>query len=169
MKKNDFIQSVGYLSIVSLFVLTGCATQSTPPQEASAEAVSIAPAATDSSAPTMPPAVAAAPVIEVQEAPKQPEPEPEDGSVASIIKKMETSPYTLYWRGKNTYSYYVGGLIDAEYKPGEGLVVKAESPDDNGLTCKFDDNGSLSDAEKDKKMKEECSKLMFTLDSELSE
>ena len=162
------LKAVGSLTIVSIILLSGCAAQSASTKNASAEAALIAPAA-DSSAPTLP-EVAAAPVIEpVIVAPKKTELKPETGSVASVLKKMETSPYTLYWRSKNTYSYYVGGLFDAEYKPGEGLIVKDESSGDASLTCKYDDAGSLGNVEKDQKMKEACGKLMFSLDNELSD
>jgi len=168
MKKNQFIQSIGCLTIASLFVLPGCATQSPLSQSASAGSVAVEVVA-DTSAPTMP-AMAAAPVVAaVEDVPKAAAPSLEVGSVASVIKKMEASPYTLYWRGKNTYTYYVGGKFDAEYKPGESLVVKDSSVDENSLTCKYDGGGSLGSADADLKMKEACSKLMFTLDSELSD
>ena len=167
MKKKQIIQNIGMLSIASIFVLSGCATQSSS-KSSSAEEVVIAPSA-DNSTPTIPEmmsSVSMEPKIEVA---KVPEPEPELGSVASVLQKMETSPYTLYWRGKNTYSYYVGGLFEAEYAPGVGLVVKDESAGDTSLTCKYDGAGSLGDAGKDAKVKEACAKLMFTLDTELSD
>lgn len=168
MKNNFFIQSVGCFAIGSLLTLSGCATNSAN-QSASAEVLVVAPE-TDNSSPAMPATLVGEPVIaQVKEEARKPDPEPEAGSVASVLKKMETSPYTLYWREKNTYSYYVGGMFDAEYKPGTGLVVKDESSDDTTLTCRYDGGGSLGEAAKDQKMKEACSKLMFTLDGELSD
>ena len=164
-QKSYIIKTIGCVTIASAFILSGCAT--TSPNQ-TADVAIITPAA-DDSAPTMPSIAAATVVEEVAETPKTPEPEPEQGSVASVLKKMETSPYTLYWRGKNTYSYYVGGLFDAEYEPGVGLVVKDESTGETSLTCKYDGAGSLGDAGKDAKVKDACSKLMFTLDSELSD
>lgn len=177
MKKNQFIQDVGYLkfigslAVASFFILPGCATQSPSNESSSAKAISIVPA--DESTPNMPVVVAELVVDSVIETPKAPESEPETGSVASILKKMETSPYTLYWRQKDTYSYYVGGLVDAKYQPGVGLVVKDDLPDETSITCKYDDAGSLGgigkgEPKKDQKIKEACSKLMFALDSELS-
>jgi len=180
MKENQFVRNkrylkviscfkgsfVGCLTITSLLFLSGCATQATSTNSAT-KPVAIAPA--DESVPTMPVAIAALVIEPEIETPKEPVPEPEMGSVASVLKKMESSPYTLYWRGTDTYSYYVGGLFDAEYKPGVGLVVKDDLPDETSLTCKYDGSGSLGDAGKDQKMKEACSKLMFTLDSELSD
>ena len=168
MKKKQIIQKIGMLTVASVFVLSGCATQSAS-KSPSAEEVVIAPAA-DTSMPTMPEiAAAVGEPIEAVQHKKMPEPEPELGSIASVLKKMETSPYTLYWRGKNTYSYYVGGAFDAEYEPGVGLVVKDESTGETSLTCKYDGVGSLGEAGKDAKVKEACAKLMFTLDTELSD
>jgi len=166
--KNQFIQLLACLTLVSVAVLSGCATQTTSPTDAEAAAV-IAPAP-DTSAPAVPAIAmteAEEPEADIKPTPLEPEPEP--GSIASVLKKMETSPYTLYWGGKNTYSYYVGGALDAEYEPGVGLVVKGESGDEASLTCKYDGAGMLDGADKDEKMKEACAKLMFTLDAELSE
>ena len=84
---------------------------------------------------------------------------------------MENSPYTLYWKDNNPYSYYVGGLLDAEYKPGAGLTVQEAKGDDSGISCQFTADGKLKNAEgaSDQKANEKCSKLMFTLDDELSD
>lgn len=166
--KKHFIQTLGCVTIASAFILSGCAVNS-PQSSDSADAVVIAPAA-DTSSPTVPAiATAVSEETEVEIVPTLLEPEPELGSIASVLKKMETSPYTLYWRGKNTYSYYVGGALGAEYKPGESLVVKDESAGETSLTCKYDGAGALDGAAKDEKMKEACAKLMFTLDNELSD
>ncbi len=164
MKKNHIVQVLGFFTILSVFVLAGCATQSST-SSASAEAVVIAPAA-DTSVPTMPAAavVAAEPETELAE-PTKLAPVPQVGSVASVLQKMETSPYTLYWSGKNTYTYYVGGAFDAEYEPGVGLVVKDGVEGETALTCQYDGAGSLNDATK----KDACAKLMFTLDAELGD
>jgi len=171
MKKNQFIQRVGYLTAVFILALPGCARQSTSSSPASGEVV-IAPPV-DRSIPAMPvatPALVAEPEIAERVVL---EPVPATGSVASVLQKMETSPYTLYWKEKDTYTYYIGGLLDAEYQPGVGLVVKDDSTDDASLKCKYDDGGSLSasegDADKKQEMKEACSQLMFTLDAELSD
>jgi len=166
MKKNQFVQCIGFMSVASLLLISGCATQNSSSEPAAAEPVAIAPA--DDSSPTMP--VASSPVVEVVEVvEKKPEPEPEVGSVASVLKKMESSPYTLYWREKDTYSYYVGGLFDAEYQPGKQLVVKEDSLDEKSLTCTYDNAGNLGTNSQDAKAKDACSELMFTLDSELSD
>lgn len=157
------VKIIGIISLTSLFVLSGCATQqATAPSDPTP--VVIAPA--DTSAPTIP--VTAAPVVDPEPVvAKKPEPLPEPGSVASVVRKMETSDYTLYWREKNTYSYFIGGKFDAEYEPGKTLTVKEDFGDDSGVICSYDNAGTLAKA--DDKMKKTCGELMLTLDDELSD
>ena len=154
----------GLVAVSALGLLSACATTPAPaPVQAAPVAAEIAP---DNSQPTSP--IGAF----VVEAPKpslaEPVAIPERGSVASVVKKMETSPYTLYWKESDSYSYYVGGLFDAEYKAGSGLTVLEAVGDDTGITCKFDANGKLGGSG-DEKSNKACSALMFTLDDELSD
>lgn len=162
MKFNRFNFFTGIVSVSMLGLLSACATTSEPVKTAPVAAAVVP----DNSQPTIP--VAALVVEPPKPAPVEPEPLPERGSVASVVKKMESSPYTLYWRDDNSYSYYIGGLLDAEYKPGAGLTVQEAKGDDSGITCKFDDKGKLSGAG-DPKSNKACSELMFTLDDELSD
>jgi len=162
MKFNRFNLFTGLVSVSMLGLLSACATTSEPVKTAPV-AAAITP---DNSQPSTP--IGAFVVEAPKPAIAKPEALPERGSVASVIKKMETSPYTLYWKDNNSYSYYIGGLLDAEYQPGSGLTVQEAKGDDSGITCKFDDKGKLT-ASGDPKSNKACSELMFTLDDELSD
>jgi len=161
MKFNRFNFFSGVISVSMLGLLSACATTSEPVKTEPVAAVT-----PDNSQPSTP---IGAFVVEAPTPPiAKPVALPERGSVASVVKKMESSPYTLYWKENDSYSYYVGGLLDAEYKPGAGLTIQEAKGDDSGVTCKFDENGTLSGAG-DPKSDQACSKLMFTLDDELSD
>ncbi|HFE38488.1 MAG TPA: hypothetical protein ENK06_08775 [Gammaproteobacteria bacterium] len=160
-------KSVYALISTALFVvlLSACATA---PKEAPAP---VATAEPDQSDPVLP--VAALPVdVPVQKkelAPVEAQALPARGSVARVVKKLETSPYALYWREKNAYSYYIGGLLRAEYQPDSGLTVQELKGDDAGVVCQFGKNGLQAKAANDAKADETCSQLMFTLDDELGD
>jgi len=164
MKLQRSIRVTFVLILPLLILMSGCA--STPKPVTKPASVAAAP---DQSEPTTP---IGAFVIEAPKpppaAPKEP---PKPGSLESVVQKMESSPYTLYWKENNSYSYYVGGLLDAEYTPGKGLTVQEVKGDDTGVICSFNAEGKLSspDTAKDAKSKDVCSKLMFTLDDELSD
>jgi len=167
MKISSYIRVVSVIGVSSLLVISGCATTSKPVDKSDKTAAVSEP---DKSSPTVPvsPIVVEAP----KAPPKAPEPPPKPGSVASVLKKMESSAYTLYWREKDTYSYYIGGVIDAEYQPNKGLNVRVDQNDDQGLVCEYSEDGKLSKFENidsQDKAQEACSKLMFTLDDELSD
>jgi len=159
MKVNQFA------FFVSIFILlSACATTKNP-----TNVTSVVPLTPDTSDPTLP--ITLIPIIDsdvaviVREKPEEIEIEPlhERGSVESISRKMEGHPRTLYWGGKNTYSFYVGGILSAEYKPGEGLRIQEVKGDDSGVVCQF------GETEADIQQNSACSQLMLTLDAELDD
>jgi len=165
MNFNQLTAIKGVIAASSFILLSACATTTAT----KTPAAPVAAATPDVSQPTSP---IGAFVIEAPESePAKAIPLPARGSVASVVEKMESSPYTLYWKEDASYSYYVGGVLDAEYKPGAGLTVQEAKADDTGITCKFDAEGNLSTAtvRVDQKSSEVCSQLMFTLDDELSD
>ena len=160
MKFNRFIFK-SLVAVSALGLLSACATAPAP-----TPAVKATVTTPDNSQPTTPIGafVIEAPTPSISE----PIAIPERGSVESVVKKMESSPYTLYWKENDSYSYYVGGLFDAEYKPGAGLTIQESKGDDTGITCKFNADGKLGGSG-DEKSNKACSQLMFTLDDELSD
>lgn len=154
---------IGIFSAASLALMAGCASQG--PVASDQSQVEKA-AIEDTSSPAIP--VTAAEVVPPPEVKKEPDAPPAPGTVASVLKKMDQNPRTLYWKERNSYSYHVGGLVNAEYKPGEGLVVKSEQTD-NAVICEFNEAGTMVNANAKPGEKDQCSELMFTLDTELGE
>jgi len=149
---------------VSMFILlSACATTKSP---TNVTPVAVVPVAPDTSDPTLPITLIPLEVeVIVREKPAEIEVEPlhERGSVGSVSKKMKSHPGTLYWSGKDTYSFYVGGILSAEYKSGEGLRIQEVKGDDSGIVCQFDEK------EAGVQQNPECSQLMLTLDAELDD
>lgn len=152
--------------LIALLSLGACATTPAPSSPPVNAPVEQKPLAADTSDPTLPVDSTQATVTEVKVVKKTAtRPSPKPGSVQSVISKMENSPYTLYWREKNSYSYYIGGQVDAEYKPGSGLTVRNDVQGDNKIVCEYDAAGNVkADAPG---VKEACAKLLFSLDGEL--
>ncbi len=176
MKVNQFSVFVGIF-----ILLSACATTKNPPEVA--PEASITP---DTSDPTLPVAILFTSDVPVSDVPLplrllipvdenmdvvvrdqladiEVEPLYERGSVESVSDKMEGHPGTLYWGGKDTYSFYVGGVLSAEYKPGEGLRIQEVKGDDSGIVCQFGEKDA------DVQKSSACSQLMLTLDAELDD
>ena len=165
MRLDSCKQLIGLVSVTSLVILTGCATQGPTPDSTNAQSAAVTSTPADQSSPSIP--VTAATVVPVEEKKVVATP-PEPGSMASVVKKMNKNPFTLYWREKDSYSYHVGSSLDAEYKPGTGLTVKALQAE-KSVVCEFDSSGKLVNAAKTPGSEDQCSKIMFTLDAELGE
>lgn len=146
----------GCLSLVMVVVLIGCATPIKQPEPV----VMFEP---DMSEPTLP--IFPRKPLTIKTEQSKPLAEiPARGSVASIINKMPKNPYTRYLSAEGAYSFYVGGVLSAKYKPGDGLLVKDAKTDDTGITCQFDEVAIDT-----KNIKAACTELMFTLDDELGD
>ena len=85
---------------------------------------------------------------------------------AGTLKKLQENPFTLYWGKTNTYTFYIGGVLRADYKPGTSLVVRDDSGATNAVECNFAIDGTLKS---DQSAKLDCESLMFTLDLQLEE
>ena len=159
-KRLIYLACIGSLSLMS-----GCATQAAAPaaSPAPAPAQQQAKAAPDTSKPTMP--VNAEKVVPVKVKKAESE-SPKPGSVAAIIDKMNKSRWTLYWRKNGHYTFTVGTTMDADYKPGVGLTVKAMEGDKH-VTCTFDKTNKLVNEAKKPGIADTCSKVLLTLDSDL--
>jgi len=167
MRLENCLKLCGILSISSIVLFTGCAT--TPPDgAANGSNVSINDAP-DQSQPNSP----LAPVVALGEPKAEPKPEPMQGTVASVLKKIETSKFSLYWREKHSYTYFVGDEIDAEYKPDEKSLMVRDRAGEQGLVCVYDEGGVLRKTEgitvDNPEAKDACSQLMFSLDEDLSD
>jgi len=88
------------------------------------------------------------------------------GTFTSVVQKIGDNPLTLYWSGDQTYTFYIGGLMEAKYKPGDGLMIR-EDKEDTGVVCNFSDEGKLSPDASAQKQK--CGDLMFALDQQLTD
>ncbi len=158
---------IGSLGCSWLLLLSACATQAPAP---SPEPQPQAAVSTDTSTPAAPvaPAATAETIIPPEEE-KAPEEPPKPGSYASVLEKLNKDPFTLYWRETGAYTYTIGKELDARYKPGEGLVVKANKADKT-IVCEFNEKGELVNVNADPKTTgpDQCSEVMFTLDQELS-
>ncbi len=106
----------------------------------------------------------AAPIPRIQKksAPKKRKPE-------TIIDKMAASDFTLYWRNTGMYTFYMGGVVQAEYKPGSGLILR-EDKDENALECHYNEQLGLQVKKKEKSdFRDRCSALMLSFDEQISE
>ena len=88
---------------------------------------------------------------------------PAPGSYGSLVNKLQSNG--LYWREKQSYSYHIGKDTGAEFQPDSGLKVIG-STDTGSVECNFKADGSFSS---DKKIKNTCEQIMFTLDQELGD
>ena len=88
-----------------------------------------------------------------------------------MVKKMEKSPFSLYWREKNAYTFFIGDELNAEYNLDESRLVIEDISSSEGLVCTFDESGELRKVEGQDAdaAKDACAKLMFTLDNEMEE
>lgn len=166
------IQDVFKTSSVAavLLALGACATN-----PSNNGALSNEPASVSTTASTNEPAAPPTTVIVAGEAlvaPAAPAPAKKEGALATI-DKLEENPLTLYWRESNSYTYSVGSKLKAEYKPGEGLVLKEGREDGAALECKYSANGKLDttglDASGAETVEKACTELMFSFDQQLSD
>ncbi len=87
----------------------------------------------------------------------------------TIIDKMAASDFTLYWREKGLYTFYIGGVLQAEYKPGSGLTIK-EDKEENALECRYNEQLGLQIKKKAASdFRNRCSELMLSFDEQISE
>jgi len=167
MRFKNCLKLCGILSLSSVALFTGCAT--TPSDEASNGSNVSINDAPDQSQPNSP----LAPVVALGEPKAEPEQQPMKGTVASVLKKIETNQFSLYWREKNSYTYFIGDELDAEYKLNEKSLMVRDRAGEQGLVCVYDESGALRKTEgisADKpEAKDACSKLMFTLDDDMSD
>ncbi len=167
MRFKNYLKLCGILSISSVVLFTGCATTpSGDATEGSNVSISNAP---DQSQPNTP----LAPVVALGEPKAEPEQEPMQGTVASVLKKFETNRFSLYWREKNSYTYFIGDELDAEYKPNEKRLMVRDRAAEQGLVCVYDESGALRKSEgiavEESEAKDACSKLMLALDDDMSD
>ena len=164
MELKSYVNRYSVLFILSVFIIAGCATKPADTQTASPQPVIEVP---DQSQPTTP--------RETVVAHGQPEAEPDagpvPGSVASVVKKMEKNPFSLYWREKNSYTFFIGNELNAEYDLDENQLVIEDIGANQGLVCTYDESGELRKVEGQDAdaAKDACDKLMFTLDNEMEE
>ncbi|MDH5694759.1 MAG: hypothetical protein OEZ47_16805 [Gammaproteobacteria bacterium] len=152
------------LAVALAVFLAACA--STPSSDESATAAESTEAAAEPASPVADAAAEAA-ATETAEAAPAAEPAPaaaKKPGVTALVEKMKANPATLYWRDTATFSFYLGGTVEAEYKPGDSLVLKDDSGAENAVECNFAMDGGLKGAAANTKA---CETLMFTLDSAL--
>jgi len=154
--KASLVRVLGCMLLAAVVALVGCAT----PKKQVEPAVMFEP---DMSEPTLPIFQREAIVIQAEQSKPVVE-APARGSVASIINKLPKNPYTRYLSEENAYSFYLGGVLSAKYKPGGGLLVKEATSDDSGIICQFDESSADTVT-----IDQACTTLMFTLDDELSD
>lgn len=167
MYKKQIVSSLAFALVGGMAMLAGCATQGGSSKEVTSESVAKVQPAME---PTAPVAAVAAPEPVAAPVAKAEAEAPADtvkpGTVSSVLKKMDENRLTLFWREKGTYTFSVGGLVDAEYKPGDGLFVRDDSASDKAVECNYSEDGKFKS---DPALSKTCSELMFTLDQELDE
>jgi len=163
---NNTIKLYRVLSILFVLSITACATglEESEPLPLNSTFVLVTP---DQSQPNSPFYT----VVAVGEQAVEPEAQPMPGTVASVLKKIEINPFSLYWRDENSYTYFIGETIDAEYKPNDKSLRVRDIRNKDGLVCFYDENGALRNTQgRDAEMsqaKDVCSKMMFALDDDM--
>lgn len=177
MSKQVFLK--GFMPIaMGTILMAGCATDGGAPAQSAKAPFSetgvaqplapSAPVAEVASSNAAQPQVAAA----NKEAEKAAAAAAENGTVPHVVDKLNKNKHTLYWRDKGTYSFYVGSVVRAEFKPGTGLTVTPDN-EEAGYECNYKADGALdtkgADAGGSVKLKDQCKALMFTLEEQLGD
>ena len=82
------------------------------------------------------------------------------------LNELRNNAMTLYWKEKQVYALYVGGEINAEYRQGKGLILREAEETGAAAECHFSEKGVLTGNVPDEQ-RENCQKLMFSLDKAL--
>jgi|GEM_PF-6690520 len=177
MSKQVFLK--GVLAAVGAVFFAGCATEGRAPEQSARASFS----ETGVAQPLAPSAPAAEVVTtnaaqpQVQVANKEAEKVAADaapaGTLPSVVKKLNKNKNTLYWRDNNSYSFYVGSVVRAEFKPGSGLTVTPDN-EEAGYECHYQADGKLdaaagADPAKTAALQDQCKTLMFTLEEQLGD
>ncbi len=145
-----------FIALAVLFV-SGCASTGDP---AAPEAGGNSIAAVADTQPSSPVSgeLKTAPAAETTLAP--------DSPLAKLIDRIQRNPLTLFWRDTGTYSYYVGGVVKAEFSNNQDLTLSpgTETAD---VECRYRADGSVATDKPE--LKQACDQLMMTLEQELAE
>lgn len=76
-----------------------------------------------------------------------------------LVHQLLANRMTMYWSASNTYSYELGGMMAAFYKPAYGLSIKPAQGMLAGTECRYDSQGQIQN----KAIAEPCAKLMSSL------
>ena len=177
MSKQVFSKGVLVAAVGAVF-LAGCATEGGAPEQ-SARASFAEKGVAQPLAPSAPAAEvvttnAAQPQVQVanKEAEKVAAAAAPAGTLPSVVKKLNKNKNTLYWRDNNSYSFYVGSVVRAEFKPGTGLTVTPDN-EEAGYECHYQADGKLvaagADPAKTAALQDQCKALMFTLEEQLGD
>ncbi|MDH5231975.1 MAG: hypothetical protein OEZ58_13080 [Gammaproteobacteria bacterium] len=91
--------------------------------------------------------------------------QPALSGIALVADKMLKNPLTLYWKERNSYSYSVGTVLEAEYFENEKLLVKAIVDDNTRVECFYNMQGQLTNA--NEKRNQLCKHVMATLQAQI--
>lgn len=164
--KHNVITSISGLLLGSSLLLAGCASNPAS-QEAVADGGSVAMKELEPASPVADTAAAEATTTAAATPAAAPAAEVKTSGIDSVLKRLSNNRLTLYWRDKGAYTFYVGGIVAAEYKPGTGITLSEPGAED-AFECNFAESGTLK-SPADPAKKDSCNKLMFTLDHELGE
>ena len=164
MELKSYTNRYSAIFILFIFIIAGCATKPAETQTAEQQPVIEVP---DQSQPNAPSEI----VVSHGQPKAEPEAGPVPGSVASVVKKMKKNPFSLYWREKNAYTFFIGNELNAEYDLDDNRLVIESVGGDQDLICTYDESGELRniDGEGAEEAKKACADLMFTLDNEMDE
>lgn len=154
-------RTTAYLGMaLALLLASGCASQG-PINTGDSEETTTAQTANTSTTDAETPAPAAAPAKPAAAKPK------DQALLRQALQKMSQHRLTLYWKEKNSYTFTVGGELEAEFFPGKGLTVRDLSQGDSAeaLSCKYALDGTLLEPAG----APACTQLLKALDQLLSE
>jgi len=86
--------------------------------------------------------------------------------VAQLMTQIGEHHRTLWHSATSSYSYYIGGILSADYSPSkEELII---SSDDQQLTCRYNGKGRLIDSDNEVTTRRKCDILVSLLTEHLS-
>ena len=102
----------------------------------------------------------------VSEAPSAATPVPTSLTISDVVKLIRDHGSSMYKVGDDSYQFFVGGLIDAKYFPGDKRLSVSDASANDGLTCNYTIEGNLqTEADEDaaKEFTQGCESLVKKL------
>lgn len=87
--------------------------------------------------------------------------------IVQLVQRLRSHPYTQYHGAENKYSFFVGNMLYAEYRPAlQRLTIRDDGPQGGDVHCDF---SIETTAQATAAVARACSRLLTALDNQLDE